>query len=108
MMIALNFSAPSLAVYLKTYGFSPVFIGVCFAVPAVTYAIIAPLLYIFTDRMPKRAVMLIGIFTLSIGVFFVGTSKSLGLENNPEMIITGLAIMGASFGIMSIPVMPEM
>ena len=107
-MISLNFLAPSAAVHLKSYGFSPVFIGFAFAVPAICYAVTAPLLYLFTDRMPKRAVMLIGVLMCALGMFFVGTSKSLGLENNPEMIITGLIILGISWGIMSVPVMPEM
>ena len=107
-MISLNFLAPSAAIHFKSYGFSPVFIGFAFAVPAICYALTAPLLYLFTDRLPKRAVMLIGIVLCAIGMFFVGTSKSLGLENNPEMILTGLIILGASWGAMGIPVMPEM
>ena len=93
---------------MKTYGFSPVFIGLAFAVPAIVYAVLAPLLYLFTERLPKRAVILLGVLLMSLGMFFVGTSKSLGLENNPVMIITGLIILGASWAIMSIPVLPEM
>ena len=45
---------------------------------------------------------------MSVGMFFVGTSKSLGLENNPAMIILGLMIIGAAAGMISIPVLPEM
>ena len=65
-------------------------------------------MYLFTERLPKRAVILIGIVMMSIGMFFVGTSKSLGLENNPAMIILGLMIIGAAAGMISIPVLPEM
>lgn len=65
-------------------------------------------MYLFTERLPKRAVILIGIVLMSIGMFFVGTSKFLGLENNPAMIIIGLMIIGASAGMISIPVLPEM
>ena len=107
-MISLNFLAPSAAIHFKTYGFSPVFIGFAFAIPAICYALTAPLLYLLTDKLPKRAVMLLGIILCAVGMFFVGTSKSFGLENNPEMIITGLIILGVSWGTMSIPVMPEM
>lgn len=39
---------------------------------------------------------------------FVGTSKELGLDNNPAMIIFGLMIIGAASGMVSIPVLPEM
>jgi MFS family permease len=93
---------------MHKYGFSPAFIGVCFAIPGIIYAALSPLMYLFTERMPKRAVILIGIVLMSIGMFFVGTSKTLGLENNPAMIILGLMIIGASAGMISIPVLPEM
>ena len=93
---------------MHKYGFSPAFIGVCFAVPGVIYAALSPIMYLFTERLPKRAVILIGIVAMAIGMFFVGTSKTLGLENNPAMIILGLMIIGAAAGMISIPVLPEM
>ena len=93
---------------MHKYGFSPAFIGVCFAIPGIIYAALSPLMYLFTERLPKRAVILIGIVLMSTGMFFVGTSKTLGLENNPAMIIMGLMIIGASAGMISIPVLPEM
>ena len=45
---------------------------------------------------------------MSIGIFFVGTSKTLSLENSPTMIILGLMIIGSAAGMISIPVLPEM
>ena len=104
----MQFLAPSFAVHMKAYGFSPQFIGICFAVPGIMYASFAPLMYLFTRRAPKRAVMVFGILLNAVGMFFVGTSKTLGLENNPAMILFGLMILGASFAITSIPVLPEM
>ena len=53
-------------------------------------------------------VILIGIVLMSIGMFFVGTSKTLHLENSPVMIMLGLMIIGAAAGTISIPVLPEM
>ena len=103
-----QFLAPSFAVHMKAFGFSPSFIGICFAVPGVFYASLAPIMYLFTERMPKRAVIILGALLLAVGMFFVGTSKSLGLENNPGMIVLGLMILGGSWAIMSIPVIPEM
>ena len=76
--------------------------------PGIIYAAISPLMYLFTERLPKRAVILIGIMMMSTGMFFVGTSKSLGLENNPALILLGLMIIGAAAGMISIPVLPEM
>lgn len=100
--------APAFSVHMTKFGFSPAFIGFCFAVPGVIYASLSPLMYLFTERMPKRAVILIGILLMSAGMFCVGTSKTLGLENNPAMIILGLMIIGAASGMISIPVLPEM
>mmetsp|Transcript_23369 Transcript_23369/g.31307 ORF Transcript_23369/g.31307 Transcript_23369/m.31307 type:complete len:236 (+) Transcript_23369:601-1308(+) len=105
---SIQFMAPAFSVHMSKYGFSPAFIGFCFAVPGLIYAALSPLMYLFTERLPKRAVILIGILMMSIGMFFVGTSKSLGLENNPAMIILGLMIIGAAAGMISIPVLPEM
>ena len=93
---------------MSKFGFSPAFIGFCFAVPGIIYAALSPLMYLFTERLPKRAVILLGILMMSIGMFFVGTSKSLHLENNPAMIMLGLMIIGAAAGMISIPVLPEM
>ena len=105
---SIQFMAPAFSVHMVKYGFSPAFIGVCFAVPGIIYGAISPLMYLFTARLPKRAVILIGIVMMSIGMLFVGTSKSLGLENNPAMIILGLMIIGGASAFISIPVLPEM
>ena len=93
---------------MSRYGFSPAFIGVCFAVPGIIYAALSPLMYLMTERLRKRAVIITGIFLMSAGMFCVGTSKYFGLENNPAMIMLGLMILGVSAGMISIPVLPEM
>ena len=93
---------------MNKYGFSPAFIALCFAVPGIIYAALCPLLYLLTERMLKRGVIIIGIVLMSIGMFCVGTSKYFGLENNPAMIMLGLMILGCSAGMVSIPVLPEM
>ena len=93
---------------MNRYGFSPAFIGLCFAVPGIIYAALSPLMYLLTERMLKRGVILIGIVLMAIGMFCVGTSKYFGLENNPAMIMLGLMILGCAAGMVSIPVLPEM
>ena len=105
---SIQFMAPSASVHLTKYGFSPSFTALCFAVPGVVYAALSPVMYLFTERLPKRAVILLGILLMSVGMFFVGTSKTLHLENSPTMIILGLMVVGAAAGMISIPVLPEM
>ena len=104
----LQFLAPSFAVHMQRYGFSPAFIGLCFAVPGIIYAALSPLMYLMTERLRKRAVIILGIFLMSFGMFCVGTSKYFGLENNPALIMFGLMVIGVSAGMISIPVLPEM
>lgn len=105
---SIQFFAPTYSVHMVKYGFSPAFIGLSFAVPGVIYAGLSPIMYLFTEKLPKRAVILLGILLMSIGMFFVGTSRTLGLENSPIMIMVGLMIIGAAAGMISIPVLPEM
>ena len=65
-------------------------------------------MFLMTERLRKRAVIILGIFLMSLGMFCVGTSKYLGLENNPAMIMLGMMILGVAAGMISIPVLPEM
>ena len=65
-------------------------------------------MYIIIQKIGRRATILLGIILLGVGMAFVGTSKSLGLENNPAMIIMGLMMVGGAGGMISIPVLPEM
>jgi cyanate permease len=93
---------------MKKYGFSPAFVGLCFCVPAIIYASLSPVMYILVKKISRRATIFLGIFCLGIGMAFVGTSKTLGLDNNPAMIIMGLMIIGAASGMTSVPCLPEM
>jgi cyanate permease len=96
------------SVHMNKYGFSPAFIGCCFTVPAIIYASLSPIMYLLIQKISRRATIFLGIIALGIGMAFVGTSKELGLDNNPALIILGLMIIGAASGMVSIPVLPEM
>ena len=58
--------------------------------------------------MSKRSVIILGIFFMSIGNFFVGTSEIFGAEEDSEMIFIGLSFIGLAAAIMTIPILPEM
>ena len=55
-----------------------------------------------------RATIFLGILAVGVGIAFLGTSKTLGIENNPAMIIMVLMIIGAASGMVSVPVLSEM
>jgi len=65
-------------------------------------------MYLLVQKISRRATIFLGILALGVGMAFVGTSKTLGLDNNPAMIIMGLMIIGAASGMVSVPVLPEM
>jgi len=105
---SIQYIAPTFSVHMRKYGFSPSFVGLCFCVPAIIYASLSPVMYIIIKKIGRRATILLGIILLGVGMAFVGTSKSLGLQNNPAMIIMGLMMIGGAGGMISIPVLPEM
>jgi len=108
MSFAINFIAPTFSVHMKKYGFSPAFIAFCFCVPAIFYASLSPIMYLLVEKISRRATIFMGILALGVGMAFIGTSKMLGLENNPALIILGLMILGTASGMVSVPVLPDM
>ena len=105
---SIQYFAPTFSVHMKKYGFSPAFVSLCFTVPAIIYASLSPVMYLLIQKISRRATIFLGIVALGIGMAFVGTSHTLGLDNNPAMIIFGLMIIGAASGMVSVPVLPEM
>jgi len=93
---------------MKKYGFSPAFVGVCFCVPAMIYASLRPNNVPLSLENFPRATIFLGILAVGVGIAFLGTSKTLGIENNPAMIIMVLMIIGAASGMVSVPVLSEM
>lgn len=100
--------APTLAIHLRNFGFVPSFIGLCFTIPAIIYAGLCPIVYLVVERLSKRGTILLGLCLLSVGMFFVGTSETLGLDNDPVCIMIGLAIVGVAASQIAIPGLPDM
>ncbi len=64
-------------------------------------------MFLVTERVPKRLVIIIGHILCAFGMLTVGCSKLFGLENDANMILAGLAVIGFSASLIAIPVMPE-
>jgi MFS family permease len=99
---------PILALHLERYGYTAVFIGFSFAIPTLVYASTTPLIYLLTSKFKKSTVILLGYGFTAGGMFLVGTSKLLGVQNTPAFIIFGLAVMGFGCGLIITPVLPDM
>lgn len=73
------------------------------------YAFTTPFMYLLTQRMRKRGVILIGYIFISVAMLMIGGSESLfEFQKQPVFIFLGLVILGLSMGMVSIPVLPEM
>jgi len=64
-------------------------------------------LFLITERVPKRLVIISGHILCATGMLVVGSSKIFGLENDANMVLAGLCVLGLSASLIAIPVMPE-
>jgi len=75
-----SYLSPNLANVLKSYGYSPKQIGFAFGIPAILYACSGPFMYILTEKMQKRGVILIGFIGVSISMLMIGGSDFMQFE----------------------------
>ena len=66
------------------------------------------MIYLLTARLPKRAVMMVGILLMAVGMFFVGVNSFLGFEDGIFFSFFGMCLVGLAAGLIAIPVVPEM
>jgi hypothetical protein len=65
-------------------------------------------IYLITAKLPKRAVMMLGMFLMSLGMYLVGVTKFLGFEDGIFFSFVGMCMVGLAAGLIAIPVVPEM
>lgn len=108
LLMSLQFLAPNLAVHIKEYGFSTFTVGIAYGIPAMLFALTCPFIYILTERMRKRGLILIGWLVTTVAMLMIGGTKWIDGFSNPEFIFLGLVIIGLSAGMTTIPILPEM
>jgi hypothetical protein len=64
-------------------------------------------MFMLTERLPKRLVILIGFMLMSCGMALVGQSNVLGLDADADFVLLGLVFIGIAAAMIAIPVMPE-
>lgn len=74
IMMSIQYLAPNLAVHLHLYGYSPESIGCAYGIPAILYACTCPFMYLLTQRMQKRGIILIGFILISLAMLMIGGS----------------------------------
>lgn len=107
--MSLQFLAPNLAVHIQSYGYSPTIVGISYGIPALLFALTCPFIYLITDRMRKRGLILIGWLFIVLALLMIGGTHLIDFfYNNDEMVFLGLVVVGLSAGMVSIPILPEM
>jgi hypothetical protein len=65
-------------------------------------------MYLLTQKMQKRGVILIGFVQISFAMLMIGGSDIFDFQKQPVFVFLGLCIIGLSVGMITIPVLPEM
>lgn len=109
MMMSLQFLAPSLAVRLHSFGYTPAQVGLAYGIPAILYATTCPFIYLLTHYMQKRGLILAGYVFVFCAVLLIAGSSLVPLALKPStLIFLGLVTIGLAGGMISIPILPEM
>ena len=94
----------------KDYGLSEAWVGVCFAIPTISYIITGPfLLPIITKGFEQRTTIMIGLFVFALVGYLAGPSQIFGLPSKSfVLMIIALWILGVGAAFSIIPIIPEM
>ena len=77
LMMTLQYLAPTLAIHLHDFGYSQTIIGLSYGIPAILYACTTPFVYILTQKIQKRGLILIGLIIIAIAMLMIGGSDFL-------------------------------
>jgi MFS family permease len=109
ILMSIQYLAPNLAIHLNNYGYTESQIGLAYGIPAILYACTCPFMYLLTQRMRKRGIILIGFILITFAMAMIGGSDQLfEFQKQPVFVFLGLCIIGLSSGMITIPVLPEM
>lgn len=72
--MSIQYLAPNLAVHLHFYGYTAEQIGCAYGIPAILYACTCPFMYLLTQRIRKRGIVLIGFIMITVAMLMIGGS----------------------------------
>lgn len=75
--MSIQYLAPNLAVHLHFYGYTAEQIGCAYGIPAILYACTCPFMYLLTQRIRKRGIILIGFIMITVAMLMIGGSDQL-------------------------------
>ena len=107
--MALSFMSPNIGIYLDGLGHPSTTLACVLSLTGLCYGGSAPFMYLLTIRMKKRGVIVIGIVTMSSGIFCIGGEENI-IDHKYKFafIIIGFIAFGFANSFMAIPCLPEM
>ena len=96
---------PILSFRVLELGLSPSLIGLFFALPGISYCILAPLIQFIPFSIDKRICISLGTFSMMISLLFTGHSL---FQSSVLLTAIGLFLNGAAAALFLIPILPEM
>ena len=109
VLMSIQYIAPHLAINLHNFGYSEEQIGLAFGIPAILYVCTCPFMYLLTQKIQKRGIIIIGFIVITFAMLMIGGSDALiEFQKQPVFIFLGLCMIGLSTGMITIPVLPEM
>ena len=82
-------------------------IGVYFSIPPLGFIISKLLVSSYSEVLPTKGVVSLGLICFTISLLLIGTSPSIGLQNTPSVILFGLLLIGSSSAMISTQILPE-
>ena len=106
----IGFLSPTFSLHMvNSYeGFDEFWIGIYFAMPAVTYIINTPLVPTWCKYFGRKRTLLYGSVMFCLAVYMIGTSPLLHLPDSPRTIFFGVLLLGWSACMVTVPILPEM
>jgi len=106
----IGFLSPTFTLHMvNSYeGFDEFWVGIYFAMPAVTYIINTPLVPYWCKTLGRKRTLLYGSGLFCLSVYFIGTSPLLNLPDSPHTIFVGTLLLGFSACMVTVPILPEM
>lgn len=106
----IGFLSPTFTLHMvNNYeGFDEMWVGIFFAMPAVTYIINTPLVPFWCKTFGRKKTLLFGSIIFCLSVYMIGTSPLLGLPNSSKTIFVGTLLLGFSACMVTVPILPEM
>ena len=105
----IGFLSPTFTLHMvNSYeGFDEFWVGIYFAMPAVTYIINTPLVPYWCKTFGRRKTLLYGSVLFCLSVYLIGTSPLLNLPDSPHTILFGTLLLGWSACMVTVPILPE-